>query len=51
MKDSQSGPCTEVSQQKAIDELEEIPVERKYEKKISTVPLQCMQGTEAFSDR
>ena len=27
-KDSQSGSCIEVSQQKAIDELEEIPVER-----------------------
>ena len=27
-KDSQSGPCTEVGQQKATDELEEIPVER-----------------------
>ena len=26
--DAQSGPCIEVSQQKAIDELEEIPVER-----------------------
>ena len=31
IKDSQSGPCTEVSQQKAIDELEEIPVERNTE--------------------
>ena len=27
-KDSQSGRCTEVSQQKAVDELEEIPAER-----------------------
>ena len=39
-KDPQSRSCIEVSQQKAVEELEEI-----------TVPLQCIQGTEFFWGR
>ena len=37
-KDSQSGSCVEVSQQKAIDELEEIPVERNTEEDLHCIP-------------
>ena len=50
MKDSQLGPSIEVSQEKEIEELEEIPVKRT-RNKISIVPLQCIQGTEFFWDR
>ena len=53
-KDPQSRSCIEVSQHKALDELEEMSVERntKKEKLLHcTVPLQCIQGTEAFLDR
>ena len=38
MKDSQSGRCIEVSQQKAIDELEEIPVERNTKENFHCTP-------------
>ena len=38
IKDPQSGSCIEVSQQKAIDELEEIPVERNTEEDLHCVP-------------
>ena len=38
MKDSQSGPCIEVSQQKAIDELKDIPVERNTEEDLRCSP-------------
>ena len=37
-KDPQSGPCTEVSQEKAIEELEEIPVERKTKEDLHWAP-------------
>ena len=37
-KDSQSGSCIEVSQQKAIDELEEIPVERHTKEDLRCTP-------------
>ena len=50
MKDPQSGPCIEVSQQKGIDEQEEIPVERNTKEDLHCI-LQCIQGTEAFRDR
>ena len=50
MKDPQSGSCIEVCQEKAIEELEEIPVERNT-KEDPTVLLQCMQDTEAFWDK
>ena len=51
-KDPQSGSCIEVNQHKALDELEEMSVERNTKRKnFSTVPLQCIQGTEAFLDR
>ena len=40
MKGPQLGPSIEVSQVRAIEELEEIPVD-KNRRKISTVPLQC----------
>ena len=36
--DSQAGPCIEVSQQKAIDELEEIPVERNTKEDLQCTP-------------
>ena len=48
-KDPQSRPIIEVTQEKAIEELEEIL--EKNIKKISTVLLQCIQGTGAFWDR
>ena len=51
MKDPQLGPSVEVSQARAIEELEEIPVKKKTQKKITTVLLHCKQGTEAFWDR
>ena len=38
IKDSQSGPCIEVSQRKAIDELEEIPVERNTKEDLPCIP-------------
>ena len=38
IKDSQSGPCIEVSRQKAIDELEEIPVERNTKEDLHCTP-------------
>ena len=38
MKDSQSGSCIEVSQQKAIDELEEISVERNTKEDLHCTP-------------
>ena len=38
IKDSQSGPCIEVSQQKAVDELEEIPVERNTKEDLHCTP-------------
>ena len=38
MKDSQSGSCTEVSQQKAIDEVEEISVERNTKEDLHCTP-------------
>ena len=38
-KDSQSGRCTEVSQQKATDELEEIPAERNTEEDLHCIPV------------
>ena len=47
MKDHESEPCIEVSQENAIEELEEISIERNT-KKISAAPLQCIQGTWAF---
>ena len=37
-KDSQSGPCTEVSQQKDFDELKEIPVQRNTEEDLHCIP-------------
>ena len=37
-KDSQSGSCTEVSQQKDIDELKEIPVQRNTEEDLHCIP-------------
>ena len=38
IKDSQSGSCIEVGQQKAIDELEEIPVERNTKEDLHCAP-------------
>ena len=38
IKDHQSGPCIEVSQQKAVDELEEIPVERNTKEDLHCTP-------------
>ena len=38
IKDSQSGRCSEVSQQEAVDELEEIPVERKTKEDLHCIP-------------
>ena len=38
MKDPQSGPCIEVSQEKAIEELEEIPVERNTKEDLHCTP-------------
>ena len=38
-QDSQNGPYIEVSQNKAIDELEEIPVERKTKEDLHCTPL------------
>ena len=46
MKEPQSGSCIEVSQQKAIDELEDIPKERNTKE-----DLHCTPRTEAFWDR
>ena len=37
-QDSQNGPCIEVSQDKAIDELEEIPVERNTKEDLHRTP-------------
>ena len=37
-KDPQSGPCIEVSQEKAIEELEEIQVERSTKKVLHCIP-------------
>ena len=63
MKDSQSGSCIEVSQQKAIDELEEIAVERNSNEDLYCTPalytryrslpasLQCTRCSEAFLDK
>ena len=45
-KDPQAGSCIEVSQQKAIEELEEIPVEPNTKEEL----LQCIQCTEAYWD-
>ena len=50
MKALQSRPCIEVSQELAIEELDEIPVDRN-QKKISTALQHCIPGTEAFWDR
>ena len=50
MRDLHSRPCIEVSQELAIEELDEIPVDRN-QKKISTALQQCIQGTESFWDR
>ena len=47
MRDLQSGPSIEGRQEQAIEELEEIPVDRNT-KKISTALQRCIQGTEAF---
>ena len=44
MKHPQLGPSIEVSQERAIEELEVIPVEKKTQKKISTVPMQGIQS-------
>ena len=49
MKGPQSGPCIEVIQEKATEELEEIRVERST-KEVLHYTLQCIQGTEAFQD-
>ena len=38
MKDLQLGSCTEVSQQKAMDELQEIPVERNMKEDLHCIP-------------
>ena len=46
MKDPQSGPSIEVSQERAVEELEVIPVEKN-----TNEDLHCIQGTEAFWDR
>ena len=60
MKDSQSGGCIEVGQQKAIDELEEIPVERNTKEDLHCTPamhtryrsllgqINCLQSTTQF---
>ena len=45
-QDSPNGPYIEVSENKAIDELEEIPVERNTKE-----DLHCTQCTEAYWDR
>ena len=49
MKDPQLGPSIEVSQERAIEELEEVTVEKKHE---GRSPLHtCIHGTEAFCDK
>ena len=49
-KDPQSGPCIEVSQEKAIEKLEEISVDRNTKENLCAL-LQRIQGTEVFWDR
>ena len=52
MKDPQSGPCIEVSQEKDIEELEEIPVERNTKENLHCTPCKSYkQSTEAFLGR
>ena len=51
MKDPQSGPCIEVSQEKVIEELEEIPVERNTKENLHCTPcnaykVQTSSGTD-----
>ena len=48
MKDPQFATFIEVSRERSIEDLEEIPVAKN--KGISTVLLQCTQGFEAFWD-
>ena len=49
-QDSQNGPYIEVTQNKAIDELEEIPAERNTKDDLHAL-LRCTQCTEAYWDR
>ena len=49
-KNPQTGPCIEVSQEKATEELEEIPVERNSKQDLHCTPA-MQQGTESFWDR
>ena len=48
MKDPQSGPCIEVSQQQATDELQEIPTERNTREDFHCTPAMHTRDTEAF---
>ena len=51
-KDPQTGSHIEFSQEKAIEELEEIPVERNTKEDFHcTLAMQCIQDTQAFWDK
>ena len=50
-QDSQNGPYSEVSQDKAIDELEEIPVERNAQTPSMHTNVQKFAGTEKLACR
>ena len=47
-KDPQTGSCIEVSQEKAIEELEEIPVEQNTKEDLHCTPAKQKKGRGAF---
>ena len=51
MKEPQSGPSIEVSQEKPIKDLEEIPSGQEHEIRSPLCTRQCIPSTEAFQDR